>query len=178
MLEAATKRLCDNDRPRLLRWRSVEHLEPWREFYATPEVMDELKVTWQPTTGERIERAAMRRSLMHILIEHWLGGGPMFVGGDIKQIGRWREGVWEFKTGSIRPYSRLFGFMPDKNVFIAVGLYSRDYLGFGRSQQWSDALEGAASTWRTLFSNDNPLVCPPEIYFDDPELLKGYWDDK
>lgn len=177
MLEAETKRLCERDPPRLVRWRSVRHLEPHREFFATLDVMVKLKSTWLPITGEKIERASMRRSLAYTMIEHWIGGGPVFINSEIKPVGGWRRGIWELRVNSLRPFSRIFGFLPDKNSFLAVGLHNRDHLGTGNTAEWENAKNDAEMTWSSLYGKVAPLACPPED-LSNPERLEGYWDDK
>ena len=94
----------------------------------------------------------------------------------IKSLTPWDDGIWEFKAAFPKPAVRLLGFIPDVDVFVAVGFYRRGFLGDGRQSRWDAATSQALGEWDRLYDGAVPLCCPESMR--DAVGLRSFWSDK
>ncbi|MAZ03414.1 MAG: hypothetical protein CMN56_09770 [Sneathiella sp.] len=65
--------------------------------------------------------------------------------------------VWEIRSIREMPSVRVLGLFPEKDVFVATGIYRRDYLGKIESEEWKMAKRNAMAQWRSIFNQYQPL---------------------
>lgn len=147
-----------------------------RRFLVTRKAAKDLDQDfWNPLPGEPRSKMVKRRWELYALIGRWLDGSDIEPGTELKPLSPWWNGVWEFRTIYTRPGSRLLGMVPYRNVFIAFGLYRRDFLGRGRSEEWRKACNAVRAEWDRLFGPDAPL-CFRGLEFDESEI-GAFWDE-
>lgn len=157
-------------------WRREGLRGRHRQLYLTPRVAEDLELYWARLSNETPRRREARDRSLYSVLKRWLDGGQMFYEDQIKALTPWEDGIWEFKASFPKPAKRLLGFIPDVNVFVAVGFYSRGYLGEGRQSRWADATAQALCEWDRLYDNAVPLCCPETMR--DAVGLRSFWNDK
>lgn len=173
-LTAVTEALISSGE--LLNWRSGMCNNRLRQLFVTPNVWTALQRGWESLPGEAPKKTDARKKALHSLMYNWLQGIPIEFERDLKPLEPWEEGIWEFRVNSPKPGSRLFGFIPDTNVFVAVGFHNRERLGISSSPEWRGARNLALREWSRLYPNKRSLACPPSMR--DPVGIKEYWHDK
>jgi hypothetical protein len=144
---------------------------------ASPVVVAELEQEfWKPLPGEARHRMIARRWELYSLVLRWREGAKIVPGEELKPLRPWEDGIWEFRTTRPSPGSRLLGVILERNVFVALGLHSRDRLGKGRSQAWNDACDGARREYERIFAHRAPLRFRGGD-FGEAEA-KAFWNDK
>lgn len=147
-----------------------------RQLYLTPKVAEELERYWARLSKEGHRRREARDRSLYSVLKRWLDGGQMFYEDELKTLVPWEDGIWEFKASVPKPAVRLLGFIPDVNVFVGVGFYSRGYLGEGRQSRWDAATSEALGEWDKLYDDAVPLCCPETMR--DAVGLRSFWNDK
>lgn len=155
-----------------------------RQFQATDELIADLeKGFWMPRAGETRERLSRCRWELFALVKDWCDGEYIRPGGDLKPLDPWRgnrrcqafEGLWEFRTSMHRPKSRLLGVIPERNAFVALGLYRRDSLKSGVRGHWEAAAEHVQRRWSFVGSGRSALrFRGAELEEED---AREFWDE-
>lgn len=141
-------------------WTAPGVLVVRRSFYATKSVIQALEAKWPARKGEPAARAARRRDEMLAVIALWQSGSRLLPNDHIKPLGPPPVGadfVWELRARLTKPGARCLGFIPNRNIYVATGVWPRDTLGPRGSATWGKGIHFGHSQPKKWFPNDPVL---------------------
>lgn len=141
-----------------------------REFYAVDGVITALESNWRPGRffADDAEAEAARREAIAV-VSLWSRGRPLIARTQLKPMEPPPPGAdcsWEFRAVAPRPGSRIIGLVPERNTFIATGVYPRKYLGRRGSPEWMKALGLAFAKAHAWGLSSTTIKWPIGVGFD------------
>jgi hypothetical protein len=137
-----------------------------RKLLLTPDVYDAIYADpWarEPEDGSDRDARDRRRSL-HAVTGKFVSGGLMAPRDELELLDPTAdaafERLFEFRSGPPRPQSRLFAYVYEPSVWVAVGFHLRSELGDYGDPRWSQAAQVARGRWAALFPGRDPHLVP------------------
>jgi len=139
-----------------------------RMFFATPAASLALSSSWTIPSVE--DANVIRRELLDV-VRLWQNGTAMLANKQIKPLTPPPacDGVWEFRATQAPPGARIIGIFPERNIFVATGVYPRHYLGNRGSRGWVTAI-GYAVGRRAAWFAGSTINWPSTAKFTGSDL--------